>query len=260
MLSAAYQFTLYYGTLGAFAVAALGLNVFFWIRFRPETNPATERFVRLCIHGLFRQVIRWASFAGLATFEFRGFEPAPVGGVVMVANHPGLLDAVYFLAHLPNAICVFKPSIRRNPLFGPGAVRAGYLAANHHLTLVREAAAKVRAGATLVVFPEGTRTPANRTIGPFKPGFALMARCANAPVQLVRISVTAGVFTKDAGWWKVPPLPAHVVLQAGPRLDPALAPSLDAFVAQVEAWYRDAGTSPTAAPLETGPSVTPTPA
>jgi 1-acyl-sn-glycerol-3-phosphate acyltransferase len=48
-------------------------------------------------------------------------------GLVIVANHPSLLDAVMLVARLPRAACIMKASLMRNPLFGPGARLARYI-------------------------------------------------------------------------------------------------------------------------------------
>ena len=51
------------------------------------------------------------------------------------------------------------------------------------LDLIKAAAAKVAAGQSLLVFPEGTRTAPGTVLGKMKPGFALIADRARAPVR-----------------------------------------------------------------------------
>lgn len=233
----AYRFLAYYGSLAGFAVVALAFNLVCAF-LGPGSDPRQrERAVQRAIHRLFRRVTQWAVFTRLLDLEFRGFDGLPLEGRVVVANHPGLLDAIYLLARLPTAICVFKPALRRNPLLGSAAIRAGYLASDHALDLVRGAAAKVAAGATLLVFPEGTRTPAGCDVGAFKPGFALIARRARAPVQLVRITVNGSLLTKGQAWWKLPRLPVRIILEAGPCLSAGESGPTAGFVRQVEGWF-----------------------
>ncbi|MDO8541456.1 MAG: hypothetical protein Q7S40_13540 [Opitutaceae bacterium] len=76
-------------------------------------------------------------------------------------------------------------------------------------------------------------------LGPFKPGFAAIAQHAAVPVQVLRITTTPRFFTKETRYWRVPPLPARVVVEAGPCFDPAAARSLDVFVTEVESWFAD---------------------
>ena len=55
-------------------------------------------------------------------FDLRAVDAlAGEGGLVVVANHPSLLDAVLILSRLPNAVCVMKASLMRNWFFGAGA-------------------------------------------------------------------------------------------------------------------------------------------
>ena len=157
---------------------------------------------------------------------------------VIVANHPGLLDAFYLLARVPRAFCVFKPAIRRNPLLGAAARRAGYLASDSGVELVRRAVERIGRGAALVIFPEGTRTAADGTVGRLRPGFAAIARHARVRVQLLRIATDRKLFRKGDPWWRLPELPVRVTVEVGPSLDAAAAASTEALVADVAAWLR----------------------
>jgi 1-acyl-sn-glycerol-3-phosphate acyltransferase len=92
----------------------------------------------------------------------------------------------------------------RNPVIGPPAIMAGYVAGEPGVDLVREVAEKVARGRSLLVFPEGTRTGPGLTLGPIKPGFALIAARAQAPVQLVVIRSTPDLVTRGRAWWRPP--------------------------------------------------------
>jgi 1-acyl-sn-glycerol-3-phosphate acyltransferase len=170
--------------------------------------------VRNLIRRLFGAWVAWLHAARLVMVEWRGFEPGSLAaGTVYIANHPMLIDATILLARLPDAVCIFKPSLMRNPAVGPAAVMAGYVRGDAGLDLIRAAAAKVAAGQSLLVFPEGTRTAAGCVVGPMKPGFALIADRAKAPVRLIVIRTTPGLCARDAPWWRPPAiLPARVVV------------------------------------------------
>src|SRR4029434_10956886 len=115
-----------------------------------------------------------------------GFKPeAMAGPAVYIANHPGLLDATFILSRLTDAICIFKPAIMRNPVLGPAALMGGYASGDNGVDLIRDVAARVAAGRSLLIFPEGTRTVSGKTLNPLKPGFALIASRAHAPVRVI---------------------------------------------------------------------------
>jgi len=134
-------------------------------------------------------------------------------------------------------VCIHKPAIRRNPVLAAAARHAGYLGSDGGHELVRGAARQVAAGRTLVIFPEGTRTPPGAAPLPFKPGFVLIARLARAPIQLVRITTDSNLLTKGRAWWRLPQLPAHVEVTAGPLVRTNTPASIGGLAAEIEAWF-----------------------
>ena len=69
------------------------------------------------------------------------------GPMVIVANHPSLLDAVLITSRLPNAVCVMKAEVMDNPLFGAGARIAGYVRNEPPLHVVLRCREALRQGA-----------------------------------------------------------------------------------------------------------------
>ena len=238
LLRSAHHLFGYYLSLFFFGAFGLSLNLFCLLAGWLPTTNRTERFFQRLIHRHFALFVWWLGFARLVRVHGHGLSRLPAGGQILAANHPGLMDITYILARVPEAVCIFKPSIRRNPVLGAAARRAGYLASDGGPDLVREAAEKLAARHTLVIFPEGTRTPPGEALLPLKPGFVLMARRAGVPIQLVRITWNSDVLTKGRPWWMVPRLPGWVHLTLGPRLlvDPAADPV--AVTAEIEAWFR----------------------
>ena len=232
-----YHAIVYYGMLLAFGATGLALHAFALSAAWLPRSERRERLFRRLIRRSFASLVAGLNATRTVTIRYRGFDVAAHDGLVVAANHPGLLDAVYLLARVPEAVCIFKGSIRRNPILG-AARSAGYLANDGGLSLVREASAKVAAGAALVVFPEGTRTPDGGPLGTFKPGFAAIARRAGVPIQLVRIACDSNLLTKQRAWWKLPRLPARVIVEAGPRLAPEAGKSTAALVEEAETWFR----------------------
>ncbi len=234
---ALHQLPAYYFTLALFAAGGLELSALsFLCGWLPATDH-TERFFQRLVHWHFRVFHWWCEEFQQVYVRYEGFERMPRGGVVLVANHLSLIDITCLLARIPEAICIFKPAIRRNPILGAAARRAGYLGGDGGHDLVRQAAEKVAAGAKLVIFPEGTRAPDGALL-PFKPGFALIARRAHAPVQLVRITTDSDVLTKHCQPWRMPRFPAHVVVSLGPLVATDTPAGTAELTAGVEEWFR----------------------
>jgi 1-acyl-sn-glycerol-3-phosphate acyltransferase len=167
--------------------------------------------VRATIRRLFVGWCAWLHATRLIYVRFHGFTPdALAGPAVYIANHPGLLDATFILSQLPDAICIFKPAIMRNPVLGPAALMAGYASGSNGVDLIRDVAARVTQGRSLLIFPEGTRTAGNVVTNTFKPGFALIAERAHVPVRLILVRAPRDLVPKGWSWWRAPTFPAHV--------------------------------------------------
>jgi 1-acyl-sn-glycerol-3-phosphate acyltransferase len=194
---------------GLFAAVGLGLNLVSALLLLLRQRPYAP--MRNLIRRLFRAWCAWLHATRLIYVRFHGFTPAALRGpAVYIANHPGLLDATFILSQLPNTICIFKPRIMRNPVLGPAARMAGYVSGSNGVDVIREVAGLLSTGHSLLIFPEGTRTAADRTLNPLLAGFALMARRARVPVRLISVRAPADLVPKGWSWWRAPAFPAEV--------------------------------------------------
>ena len=236
MVTSVFKALGYYSALALFALGGLMLNAgCLLVAWLPRTAPI-ERFFQRIIHRHFVLLVWLIRHLGVVYVRYEGAPALLRQRCVVIANHPGLLDAPLLLAQLPEAVCIFKRAIRRNPLLGAAARKAGYIANDGGVDLVRLAAEQVAGGATLIIFPEGTRTPPGARLGEVRAGFGLIARRAGAPVQLVRIDYDAPILAKAQAWWRLPRLPVNIVVQVGPLLDASAAPAT--LAAAVEAWWQ----------------------
>lgn len=233
-----YYLPAYYATLLLFGLGGLGLSAISLLTAWLPANERTERLFQRLIHRHLAFFHWWCEIGRLVHVRYHGFEGLRHEGLVLAANHVALIDITALLARLPEAVCIFKPAIRRNPVLGAAARRAGYLGSDGGHELVREAADKVAAGNTLIIFPEGTRRPPGVTLLPFKPGFVLIARRARRPIQLVRIVTDSDVLTKGCAPWRLPRFPAHVEVTAGPLVATDTPASTPELAAEIEAWFR----------------------
>ncbi len=194
-----------------FAAVGVALNVVCMPLLLSRDRERHGRAVRRAIRRLFVAWCAWLHATRLIYVRFHGFTPETMTGpAVYIANHPGLLDATFILSQLPGAICIFKPALMRNPVLGPAALMAGYAAGENGVDLIRDVAARVAAGRSLLVFPEGTRTAPEVSLNPLKPGFALIAGRARVPIRMIVVHAPRDLVPKGWPWWRAPSFPAQV--------------------------------------------------
>src|SRR5215213_5671663 len=143
MLLTAYYIIAYYGSLALFGAVAVAFNSVCWLSSAVGGSGGHEQFFRRAIQREFSAFVRLLEFLRLLRIDYRGFEKNTAPGRVIVANHPSLLDAVLLISRVPTAVCIFKPAIRRNRMLGQTALRAGYIASDSALELVRSGVAKI---------------------------------------------------------------------------------------------------------------------
>jgi 1-acyl-sn-glycerol-3-phosphate acyltransferase len=217
--------------------AALCLLVLPLCRAGGRSRRAQERRNRQVIRGAFRAFV--AMLQRLRLIEYR--EPAlpldrPVGPCVVVANHPSLIDVLFILALVPDLVVVVKASWPRRPLLGSIVRACGWIAgpersAAHpeaepvehdglgEVALVLEHIVDaLSAGAPVLVFPEGTRSPPGG-LRRFKRGAAEAARRAGVPVWPFVARCDAAVLGR--GWFGVPDGVVRASLEPRPPMDPA---------------------------------------
>ena len=189
------------------------------------------------IMGAFRGLLALMRVTGIARTDLTALDALRGdGGIVIVSNHPSLLDAVLVISRLPRVVCITKAENWDNPFLGAGARLAGYIRNDAAHALIRRAAASLRDGRQLLIFPEGTRT-ACAPIGALKGGFALMARAAGVPVQTVFIEVDSAFLGKGWPLFRKPPFPVAYRARLGRRF--VVQGSASAFAAELEAYFRE---------------------
>ncbi len=192
------------------------------------------RVGRVGIAMVYRLFWSVAGFSGLLRMDAKALDAlAEERGLIVVANHPSLLDALMLVARLPRSACVMKAALMRNPFLGPGARLARYICNDSARGLLRQAVSDLRQGGQLVMFPEGTRSRGG-ALNPFRPGFALIAKMAEAPIQAVFIDTRSPYLGKGWPLWRLPPLPIEFTVRLGKRFEPAAGVVVEATALATE--------------------------
>lgn len=158
-----------------------------------------------------RQIVRFA-FASLValmrglallSYEISGRERLNRSGLLILANHPSLIDVVFLIALVPNANCVIKRGVRRNPFMRGVVLATNYICNDSGAQLIDDCVQSLRDGNNLIIFPEGTRTPITGVPKLLRGAANIAVRGARdiTPVVIHTNSTSLG---KGVPWWHMP--------------------------------------------------------
>ena len=194
-------------SIAVFALYALFFVVLSWFvdKSKPQAKP--NRFYLAVF------VETMALYFRLARIEIRvrGKEKVPAyGNFLLVSNHLSDHDFMSMLITLRNKNIAFvsKPENFDKPVIGRILHKSGFLPINRQeareaLTTIREVANRMKTlPISYGVFPEGTRNrESNTELLPFHEGVFLMAKKADVPIVVVRVTGTDQV-KKRSPWRK----------------------------------------------------------
>lgn len=207
-------FTVFYG-MCLFAIPAI---VVCHLLARDESDRA--RRVQGVFHATFRLYIAFVERLGVIRTEQSGFEQlGRRTGVLIIANHPTLLDVVLVIARLRAVDCVVKRSLWRSYFTRACVAGAAYIANDGGSAVIDTCIARLKLGRNVLLFPEGTRSPPGG-LQPFQRGVARIALGSGADIVPVFIACSPPVFTKGSKWYQVPARKPCFTLRVAPALSP----------------------------------------
>ena len=189
--------------------------------------------------------IRGTAWAFGVRRELQGWEAMPealrtgVRPAVFIGNHTSLFDPPLVISTLPcRPVFVAKRELARVPFLGWVIWLAGFIfidrgrhgAARRSL---KRAADRIRAGQSIVAFPEGTRSLDGRLL-PFKKGPFFLAFEAGVPV--VPMAIHGGPEILPKGAWRVKAAPYRITV--GTPLESTAFPDVEALRKAAEAAVR----------------------
>lgn len=202
-----------FATFGAVGLV-LGLIAFPSLDLLVRHPDRRVRAGRRVIAWTFRQFIYFMRGLGLLRYELRGFERLRRRGLLVLANHPSLIDTVFLLGFVPDCTCVVDDALFRNAFMARSLRAAGYIRNSEGADVFTHCTRALDAGTNLLIFPEGTRTPRDGTIR-LRRGAANVAVRGARDITPVTIRCEPRTLTKGERWWQVPPVPPRFLLEVG---------------------------------------------
>ncbi len=220
----------YAGYFVATVVTAIICMIIFWF------IPLKKRFV---VYSLWcRFVLFWLRLVCGVHYRIEGLENIPQHPVVVLSTHQSAWETIY-LYYAASPVCpILKKELLSIPFWGWAMRLQKPIAIDRSKpreagrTLLVEGKKRLEEGLSVVIFPEGTRSPAGE-VKPFSRGGAKLAVTAGIPVLPV-------IHNAGDCW------PAHTILKKpgtihvrfGPLLDVEGRDSTDVTEA-FEAWVKD---------------------
>jgi len=198
----------------------IGFIVFPLVHLFSRGKERAQRRCQRIVSGAFRLFIWTMKSLGVLTYEISGAARlAGPGPGIIVANHPSLIDVIFIIAQMPQALCIVKKAAWSNPAMMGVMWSTGYVPNDAPEQLIEDCARRVREGEKLVVFPEGTRTQPGKPMK-FRRGAASIIVKSGAPFTPVAISIKPSTLTKADKWYDVPPERVRMRLAVGEPVDP----------------------------------------
>lgn len=134
---------------------------------------------------------------------------------IFVSNHVSWYDVLVLVATLPRYSFVAKAEIFRVPFFGSAARAVGTIPIEREnrkaaFQSYEEAAARIRGGRNVVVFPEGTRG-SSYALRPFKKGPFVLAVAAGVPIVPTVVHGTIEVLPRGSLWLRGRSVDVHLL-------------------------------------------------
>lgn len=185
--------------------------------------------------------IRLTAWAFGIRRELAGWEALPEAirngsqAALFIGNHASLFDPPLMISTLPcRPVFIAKRELARVPFLGWVIWLADFIfidrdqrgAAKHSL---EKAAARLRAGQSIVAFPEGTRSRDGKLL-PFKKGVFNLVLATEVPVVPFAIEGGLGILPRDT--WRVCGGPYRI--RVGAPLEPSRYPDREALLKAAE--------------------------
>jgi 1-acyl-sn-glycerol-3-phosphate acyltransferase len=181
--------------IGGVVIPAVATPVLYLIA--REKRPMLARKL---VHLSFKSFVYIMRGLGVLRWDINGVEKLKRNQGLILANHPTLIDVVFLVALIPNANCLVKGRLLRNPAMRGFISLAGYITNSDSTSLLDPAN---DFDGLLVVFPEGTRTTEGQPLK-MQRGAANIAIRKEMNITPVMIQCNPATLSKQHKWYHIP--------------------------------------------------------
>lgn len=169
-------------------------------------DAAARRAIQHALSAGMRGFVGLMNCVGVLRWRAEGLQHLKTPGALVIANHPTLIDVVFLIGFMPEADCIVKAALFRNPFLRWPVAWAGYIPNDDRSPelLVARCAESLAAGRSLIIFPEGTRSVPGKPLV-MRRGAAQIALAGTCPIVPVTITCEPPTLVKGSPWWNVPP-------------------------------------------------------
>jgi len=172
------------------------------------------------VHRGARCFMAFSQGIGLMRVERIGTDRLRAGGpLLVVANHPTIFDLPLLLSLMPQADCIVGKAWAENFFLRRVVAAAGYFRNDDGSSVIRACKRQLDAGRSVVIFPEGTRSPAGG-LRTFHAGAAFVALRTGQGLLPVLLSCQPPSQTKERSWYDVPAGQLQVRVRVGEPVHP----------------------------------------
>ena len=204
-----------------FAVAFYGVTTVMAILYLPLMILPRRAFLRVCQVWVRVMIGLIQSILGIR-YELRGLENRPDRAAIYASKHQSAWDVLIYNLLIDDCAYVLKRELYRIPLWGWYVWRIGSVGIDRSggaralKGMVEQAKTLLARGRSIIVFPQGTRTPVGEA-RPYLPGTAALYTGTDRPV--VPVALNSGVFWPRRTFRKSPGL---ITVEFLPPIAPGL--------------------------------------
>lgn len=170
----------------------------------PSSKAGRERRIRHLVSWAFRWLLALIAGLGVGRVKIEGRQwLAQAQGKLLLANHPMYLDVLALIGLLPDAACVVKHALWKHRWYGHFVRATGYISNATDAGVVDDCVAALRHGRSLILFPEGTRSPPGQALH-FTRGAARVAVRSGCDILPIVIRCQPLGLGKGQAWHEVP--------------------------------------------------------